>query len=95
MPEIGVYPFSDGLVTTHVFDADAVRAWHADTALPIKLESLNRWHVGGFIVPPEVTSVRLRIEVGGITTLATPTWPKEEEEPASKPKKRARREVAA
>ena len=94
MPEIGVYPFSDGLVTIHVFDADAVRAWHADTALPIKLESLNRWHVGGFMVPPEVTSVRLRIEVDGITTLATPTWPKEEE-PASKPKKRARREVAA
>ena len=87
MPEIGVYPFRDGLVTINIFDADTVRVWHADTALPIPLDSLDRWHVGGFRVPPEATSVRLRIEVDGIATLATATWPKEEDRPIPKPKR--------
>ena len=86
MPEIGVYPFRDGLVTINIFDADTVRVWHADTALPIPLDSLDRWHVGGFRVPLDATSVRLRIEVDGIATLATATWPKEEE-PATQPKR--------
>ena len=79
MPEIGIYPFRDGHVALSILNADIVRMWHADTGLPIPLDSLDRWHVGGLRVPPEATSVRLRIEADGITTLATATWSLEEE----------------
>ena len=91
MPEIGVYPFRDGLVTINIFDADAVRVWHADTALPIPLNSLDRMQVGGFRVPLDATSVRLRLEVDGAVQNVTARWPEPEPEPAVKPKRAQRR----
>ncbi len=74
-------------------DRERIVAFVEDTMLrqieqqQVELSSQGRWHVGGFRVPPEATSVRLRLEVDGTTTLATATWAVEEPEQVPKSKR--------